>query len=128
MPHKLIWEPKGVSWYYSGDVTGKEIISTSTMIYGDSRFDKLSYKLVDFSEVNTISMTNEEVAKIAFQHKAAALSNPNIKTAIVTQPVSGKMADLANNFAAFFSDSPWEVQIFTDPDQANAWLGRNPSF
>ncbi|MDH5710240.1 MAG: hypothetical protein OEZ15_01050 [Gammaproteobacteria bacterium] len=102
-------------------------MSTSTTIYGDSRFDRLSYKLVDFSDIESIHMTNEEIAKIACQHKAAASSNPHIKTAIVTRTDKDGLSDLVNNFAAFFSDSSWEVQIFQDRDEANAWLGRTTS-
>ena len=48
MPHELIWETEGVYWNYSGEVAGQEIIDASTKIYGDSRFDNVKYKLVNF--------------------------------------------------------------------------------
>jgi len=123
MPHKLTWEPKGVYWKYSGKVTGAEIIETSTAIYGDPRFDDLLYKLVDFTDIESIDMNNQDIIEIACLHKAAGLSNPRIKNAIL---ISANTSKLANKFAAFFDDSPWDVQIFQEIDKANSWLDRKP--
>ena len=124
MPYKLDWEHDGIYWKYYGKVSGKEIIKASTAIYGDPRFDTLKYKLVDFLDAETINMDKDEVALIAYQHRSAERSNPYVKNAIVIKP-SGR--ELANNFAAFFSNSYWDVQIFQNLDEANNWLGRNQS-
>jgi hypothetical protein len=125
MSHKLIWEPKGVYWNYYGKVSGKEIIETSTAIYGDPRFDELRYKLVDFLDVETVDVDHDEVAQIAYLHRAAALSNLRIKNAIVIKSNANANAlELVNEFSAFFSDSSWEVQVFHSLDEANDWLGR----
>jgi hypothetical protein len=120
MPYELVWEPSGVFWRYSGDVTGAEIIEASSLIYGDSRFDNLKYKLVDFLDIKSIQMSSDELALVAFQHRAAELSNQNIKTAILMGPDN----ELAEQFAAFFLDSDWEVKVFEERDAANSWLGR----
>lgn len=124
MPYKLDWEYDGIYWKYYGNVSGKEIIEASTVIYGDPRFDALKYKLVDFLSVETINMDKDEVALIAHQHRSAERSNPYVKTAIVVERAGN---ELANNFAAFFSDSYWDVQIFQNMDEANNWLGRKVS-
>ena len=118
--HRLDWEKDGVYWKYYGNVSGKEIVNASTAIYGDSRFDTLRYKLVDFLAVDEINMDEEEVALIAYQHRAAERSNPNIKNAIVINSDN----KLVNMFASFFSDSLWEMQVFNNLDDANNWLGR----
>lgn len=124
MAYDINWEHDGVYWKYSGEVSGKELIEASTAIYGDPRFDALRYKLVDFLDVDKIKIDEKEVTLIACQHKAAEKSNPYIKNAIVTTSDS----ELANLFATYFSDSPWEVKIFHVLDEANNWLGRKPSF
>lgn len=120
MPHKMQWEKEGVYWQYSGDVTGQEIVNSSAKIYGDPRFDDLKYKLVNFLDASAVTMSDEEIAKIAYQHKAAEISNPRIKNAIVMTVAR----DLADKFAAFFADSCWEVRVFEDMKSANQWLGR----
>ena len=119
--HKLEWLPEGVYWKYYGDVTGKEIISASKKIYGDPRFDQLKFKLVDFRDAESVQIDKNEVAEIAFQHKAAALSKHNIKNAIVVNNSDNKMATL---FASFFNDTSWEVKIFQDMNEAQNWIGK----
>lgn len=119
--HKLEWLPEGVCWKYYGDVSGEEIITASKKIYGDRRFDSLRFKLVDFLDAESLQIDSNEVAEIACQHKVAAISNPNIKNAIVIKDVANEMVNL---FASFFQDSSWEVRIFDDRDEANSWLGR----
>lgn len=120
MSYQLDWEPRGVFWRYSGDITGAEIIEASSLIYGDSRFDNLKYKLVDFLDITSIQMSTDELALVAFQHRAAEMSNQYIRTAILMGPDN----DLAEQFAAFFIDSSWEVKEFKERDAANLWLGR----
>ena len=122
MAYTMEWENKGVYWKYSGIVTGKEIVEGSTAIYGDSRFDSLAYKLVDFLDVQNVEMDKTEVALIAYQHQAAERSNPYIKNAIVIKSDN----TLANKFAEFFTGSSWQVQVFYDIESANEWLSRKP--
>ena len=121
MPNELNWEEEGVYWKYSGEVSGIEVANACVSIYGDPRFDKLKYKLVDFSAVKAISITDVELRKIAFQDKAAELSNPYVKSAIIMTLES----NLGEKFASYFDDSNWEVEVFPDIDLANKWLGRN---
>lgn len=115
------WEPHGVRWRYYGTTSGEEIVSASKLIYGDPRFDDLRYKLVDLVEADSFAMERHDIAEIASQHKAAALSNPNVKTAII---VKESCVEQAAYFASLFRKSTWVVRIFHDPREADAWLGR----
>lgn len=125
MSHKLIWEPKGVYWRYYGKITGLEVLEATMLAYGDSRFDELEYKLVNFLDIESIDMSESEVHAIATQHKAAERHNPYIKNAIVLKSKSNK---LATKFAALFSDSRWDVQVFDNLDAASDWLDRKLPF
>ena len=125
MSHKLIWEPKGVCWIYYGKITGIEVIEATMLAYGDSRFDELEYKLVNFLDIESLDMNENEVRAIANQHKSAERRNPYIKNAIV---LKSKTNELAIKFAALFSDSRWDVQVFDILDAANDWLDRKPPF
>ena len=120
MSYKLTWEPRGVYWEYSGEVTGQEIIEASTAIYGDPRFDSLKYKLVNFMAADNVLINENEVNLIAFQHVAAANSNPYVKTAIVNHEIN----DLIRLFIANLRESNWQVEAFTNLEEANNWLGR----
>lgn len=125
MSHTLIWEPKGVYWKYTQQVSGEEITETSKSIYRDPRFKDLQYKLVDFLDVETIEMDKKDIIRIACQHRSAVKFNRNIKSAIVLKSKTNK---LANKFTELFKGSSWEVQVFQNLDDANNWLGRKPPF
>lgn len=120
MAYELVWETNGVYWKYSGIVPGDEIVYASTSIYGDPRFSSLKYKFVDFLDVESLDIDKNQLALIAYQHQAAERANPYLKNAILLK--TGHK--IANEFAAFFSKSSWEVKIFTDMDEANKWVGR----
>lgn len=120
MAYELAWEANGVYWKYSGNVAGKEIVDASTSIYGDPRFITLKYKFVDFLNVDSVEIDNDQMTLIAYQHLAAERANPYLKNAILIK--SGQ--ELAYKFADFFKKSSWEVRVFTDQDEANNWVGR----
>lgn len=123
MAYELVWEDNGVYWKYSGNVVGNEIIDASTSIYGDARFITLKYKFVDFFDVESFEMHQSQLALIAYQHLAAERANPYLKNAILIKP-DHKIAQMAHKFAAFFRKSSWEVQVFTNLNEANKWAGR----
>jgi len=123
MAYDLVWEDNGVYWKYTGNVAGDEIIDASTSIYGDARFITLKYKFVDFIDVVNFKIDKSQLALIAYQHLAAERANPYLKNAILIK-AGHKMEQLAHEFATFFKKSSWEVKVFTDPDEANKWVGR----
>lgn len=128
MSCKLTWEPVGVYWKYYGKVTDMEVFKETMKAYGDSRFDELKYKLVDFLDVESIEISEDEVNVIATQHKNAERYNGYIKNAIIVRDKFSDMGKLARHFAAHFNDSPWDVRVFDDLDAANDWLDRKPPF
>jgi len=121
--YKIEWANNGIYWQYYGDITGKEIIEVSQLIYTDPRFSKLKYKLVDFLDIDSISLSKVETAEIVDLHKAAALSNGNIENAVVTS----SNGELANKFAFFFSSLCWEFFVFQDRDKGSNWLSNRCS-
>ena len=120
MAYDLIWEKSGVYWKYNGKIVGDEIVEASTSIYGDPRFVTLKYKFVDFLDVDSVEIDKNQLALIAYQHLAAERANPYLKNAILIR--TGQ--ELAHQFAEFFKKSSWEVKVFTDPAEANKWVGR----
>lgn len=121
MPHTLDWEKRGAYWKYSGVVTGEEVMSACASIYGDPRFDSLDYKIVDFLGVESLQMNEDDLLKIAYQDKAAELTNPRIQSAIVMT----LGVELGKKFASYFDDSGWDVEVFADIQSARQWLGQS---
>lgn len=122
MTFNIAWEKSnGLYWEYYGNISGVDVLKASMLAYGDMRFEELKYKLVNFLNIKSIDMTEDEAFAIAERHKAAEMYNSNIKNAIV---VNSKTSKLANKFAESFSNSRWDVRVFHTLDEANDWLGR----
>ena len=88
-------------------------------IEGDPRFDDLRYVINDFLEVVSFSVTEENVLAISAIDAAAAITNPNIKIAVVA--IDQQVRALAELYAA----SPWNAyptKVFADIAAARAWL------
>ncbi len=119
MPYKANWVKKGVEWIFHGHVTGEEILTACMNIYGDSRFDGLSYKIVDFMDVEGIQLTEESVKKIAYFDMAAAKTNPTLNVAIVSN--DDVLESYSGLYAAYMTETTWDIQFFVDRESVSAW-------
>jgi hypothetical protein len=82
MPYSTKWEPSGVLWTFYGEVTGDEILRANREIYGDPRFHRLTWQLVDLTGVERFDVTEDDMATIAVHDRAAARDKPHIRVAV----------------------------------------------
>lgn len=120
---KVEWKERGVCWKYSSSVSGEEVIKASVAIYADKRFDELRYKLCDFLEADSISMTARDTSKLVCQHAAAAQTNPDIKIAVVGKKIDfPSLSLLVEHFSSYESEFSWPVALFEGLVAAHEWL------
>ena len=119
MPYTTEWEDHGVYWRYWGIVSGKELINSNLDIYGDERFDRMKYQIVDLTRVSSFNVTRDDMLKVAAYDRAAALSNPRVKVAVIAQSTAIK--SLTTLYDAENIESPWETRLFDTLDQARSW-------
>ena len=123
MAYTLNWNSKDiVYWTYSGDVTGDEIVESTKTIYGDPRFDHIKFKIVDFLDTTSISMTKRHLDMVSSFHRAAAISNPHIKNAILVNQNSDNAKTLARVYIENLKNSPWELKIIHSREALNDWM------
>ena len=120
MSYTTEWETHGVYWYYQNLVNGAELIKSNMEIYGDERFDTMKYQIVDTTAVTEFQVTRDDMLKVAAYDKAAALSNPRVKVAIVAKNTSIKT--LTELYDAANTGSPWETRVFESVAEARAWV------
>jgi hypothetical protein len=120
MPYSTSWEASGVLWTFYGEVTGDEILRANREIYGDPRFHRLTYQLVDLTGVERFDVTEDDMAMIAVHDRAAARSKPHIRVAVAAADESIK--DLSAFYDAVMVGSPWHQRIFDSMSEAREWL------
>ncbi len=124
MPYDITWEPGGVVWTFHGNVTASEALRSNEDIYGDSRFDSLSYQIANFLGAQKIDFGESTIAQVAALDRAAAHSNPRIKVALVTN--LEYMTLLADLYKVNSEKSPWSVAIFGKLEDAREWISSTP--
>lgn len=120
MSYENIWEEKGVYRKYSHCVTSKELFQAMEDVHSHALFDSVRYVINDLLHVTDHDVTSEDIITLAAIDKAAALTNPNIKIAIVATMPTIKI--LASLYGDLISSSPYTSEVFTNLDDARNWV------
>ena len=119
MGYELSWESRGLVKRFFGDVTARQFIDAVIESECDARFDGLYHVINDFLAVESFVFTPDDVDYVAAIDKAAAVSNPHIRIAVVT--CNPEIIALASQYA----ESPmnaYPTRIFAALADARAWL------
>jgi len=88
--------------------------------YGDPIFDKMHYIIADFLDADQFDITEEQVEEIAALDRAAAMSNPRMKVAIVAS--EKHIQQLAALYVDSSQGSQWKSKIFDNLEDARQWV------
>lgn len=116
--NRIFTEDNGVVIQLSGDITGAEIISAKASF--KNNFD---YYLYDFTNVEHIEISADEVADIAVQDIKLAQQTSNMQIVIVAG--SDLIFGLGRMWQILVEDSPLKAGVFRSLDQANNWISEN---
>ena len=117
MPCKVTWKDKELVWELSGDISTQEFHKINSDQYGDPRWDDLRFLIVDFRNVKSIDLPDEEIMLIQSMDKAAAITNPYLKIASIAN--TEKTRKIAEFYGA---DSPWTCRVFETLEEGRSWL------
>lgn len=118
MTFVIHWETHGVYRKYRGSVDADELLESIQRVEGDARFDALRYVINDCLEVKGIDIPDAKMRLIAAIDSAAALSNPNIRVAVVA--TDRQIHALTQIYAAM--QHPYPTAVFPDLAAARAWV------
>lgn len=120
MTYRLEWNEKEVYCKFFGQLTGEELLECNNKIYGDRRFDGIRYQIFDMLDITGVQVQNWDVMRIAACDTAAAMSNPNVRCALVAK--EEQLHQLSMVYQEGIDESPWEARSFYDLESARAWL------
>ncbi len=120
MPYETIWEEKGIYWKYKGILTGEDLLQSNTSIYGDSRFDKVHYQLIDMLDVESFEVDTEAMEEVTAMDLGASQTNPNLIVAVVSTHIQAKR--LVELYETTTGGAPWETEMFESVEEARVWI------
>ena len=110
----------GVEFIGSDVVTGTDIIEANKEIYSNENFSRQRYQIVDRTNCAEFQVSNEEIRIIAEQDKAAAKTNPNIISALISK--TDLQYGISRVYHALVGDSGFLTEIFRDRKNAEEWV------
>lgn len=119
MPYSTNWEERGVYRKYTGLIVARDILDAAEEVTGDLRYDDLLYVINDFSVVDNIQLSEEDLALIKAIDNATAITNSRCKLAIVCR---NEHQPLAEQYINAMGKNGFDTQIFETPGQARCWI------
>lgn len=112
---------------YTGEVTGQELIDASLQKSGDMRFDHVKYIIGDWSGIDHILITPEDIKALVACLRPISFICPTAKSASIVNPDSTGNA-LVAWYKFLADDLTWDVEIFHNHESAEAWCADYAEF
>ena len=120
MASKIIWEENGFLVKHSGTVTDEEVMMVNDIMYGDARFEKISYQIADFTDVTDNRITHRDAKVIGTMDRTSSVWNSKkMKIAIVT--TDEKFLPVVKAYLKELEGMNWEGRSFKTLEMAHAW-------
>ncbi len=116
------WEEHGVYGVFSELVTLDEINEFNNGLYGDPRFDEISYQIVDFLNVSKLELQEADVAVPVATDWSTTSYIKNLKVALVADAPSIRVLCHSYIEQSLDMGSPWQFQVFHTLEEARVWV------
>jgi len=123
MPIEIRYQDNGTGVIHigTGRIAGKDILDAKSATFAsEKRTARYRYGLIDYSQVEDLDISRNELESVAARDKKAAMIAPAVFVAIVV----GKdlVYGLARMWQVFIGDAGWETQVFRSRSDAEAWV------
>ena len=121
MAGQIQWEEKGILFIHKGTVDDAEVMELNNIMYGDPRFDNITYQISDYTLAEKILLTQTDARVIGTLDRVSShWTTRKMKVAVVTR--DPEFIPMANHYFEQFEGTPWEGRIFGTLDEAYAWV------
>jgi hypothetical protein len=120
MSYEVIWEEKGIHWKYKGVMSNNDLLQSNQSIYGDPRFDKMRYQIVDMLDVESFEVDLETMEEVTVMDMAASKTNPLVIVAVVATRLQAKR--FIEIYETTAGGAPWNTELFESVEEARAWI------
>jgi hypothetical protein len=119
MNYKFEWIENNLVVTISGDIIFDSLLSGSEKIYGDSRLDNMDYLIVNFLNIDSFKLLDDEIKIIATLDKSASKWNPKLRAAVVTTDTTIRQTVL--KYIDLLKEVEWEIEMFSNLNEAKKW-------
>jgi len=121
MASNIIWEEKGTLVKHSGTVTNEEVMEMNNIMYGDIRFESITYQIADYTKVTDNLITAADAKVIGTLDRTASVwSSKRMRLAVVT--TDEKFVPIVKTYFKEFEGTEWVGRIFETLELAYDWV------
>ena len=121
MASKIIWEENGILVKHSGTVTNEEVMEINDIMYGDKRYESITYQIADYTEVTNNLLTAANAKVIGTLDRTSSVWNSKkMRLAVVT--TDEKFVPIVKTYFKEFEKTDWEGRIFDTLEMAYDWV------
>lgn len=117
MAYNITWEPRGVYKRFAGHVTATEFLNSITDLQSSWDFDRVRYSINDLRDVDSHTISLDDVMGYAAHGIAGVYFNAGVKVAVVTS--NSEIIALINHYQEMVR---FDLRVFETLDMARAWV------
>ncbi len=111
----------GISWLGGGGVTGQDLIDASKETFAsEERLKQIRYALVDFTQIEGVSISPADIRKKAILDGGAASIAPDVVVALVA--AGDLVFGLGRVWDAYVNGLSWQTKVFRSVAEAESWI------
>lgn len=122
MPLTISYEPPdGVRVIGEGTVSGEDLLEANAQMYSSPQEVKsCNFQIIDFTNVNTLNLSNNDVEKLIAQDSEASKLNPNLKIAVVAK--EDNIYSILKMWQSFTAHEAYKSAVFRKLEDAFEWV------
>ncbi len=107
----------------TGEIFYNDIQDANSLLFGDGRFDYVTFQLWDFSEIISFDLQGKPPIILSTLDKQAMQWNPKMKVAIVSN--NDTLTRFADEYGEQINATSWHYKHFNALEDALSWV--NPT-
>ena len=120
MCFKHKWIGNDIIFSFKGEISFDEIEEANCEIYGDSRYDQMTYAIYDFKSAKCINLTNKEIDVISALDNSISTWNRNLKLALIGND-KNSVNERILHYIKLMENNDWDIELFDHPGEAIEW-------
>ncbi|MBX2849069.1 MAG: hypothetical protein KTR16_12160 [Acidiferrobacterales bacterium] len=122
MSYDILWQGKIAHVKYTGSVSNEDIEGAHFKLNGDGRFYDCKGLILDISDCNASPISVPDLTVVIATDLGASATIKTLKVAMVSNELEGQTKVSQYILRNREYNSPWDMKLFENADDAFSWL------
>lgn len=119
MSHETEFPEAGVVWTFHGTISYEEIVAANSEVWNREDWDELQYQIVDFTDVESVTIDDEDTRAVGHMDKIAVQRRRSLKVALIA--VKPEVAEVCRAYVDLVDGESISAAVFSNRVKAHTW-------